>query len=240
MWCHGEVAQERYMVRQPHVSSHGRGALTLRKALGDLSMVDRKVRGFSRQSIPSRVWNIAVVVFIVLMIASVAVPFVFRTIRTHWMYRRAETLIALGARPTYAVHTLGKWGFACANPDQVTDKTISSWLPHLHNLGSIYQLVLSDTHITDASMSTIAELTDIRLLYLENTAISDEGIRHLPELRRLELVDLSGTQITDDGLRYLTDCRELRALGIEHTDVTPSAVSAFRDKRPDVTVWSGE
>jgi hypothetical protein len=72
---------------------------------------------------------------------------------------------------------------------------------HLHNL-----------NVTDADISLLAGLTEIRSLELMNTSVTDAGMAHLRPLVNLEELNLVSDRISDAGLSGLADLVNLRRL----------------------------
>jgi hypothetical protein len=98
-----------------------------------------------------------------------------------------------------------------------------------------FELTLAPT-ATDASLSYLAELTNLDHLSVRHAAISDGGLEHLKKLTRLSHLDLSGTLVTDQCLDRMSVFSELRMLHVEDTKVTIPRIVKFGQSRPNVTV----
>jgi hypothetical protein len=84
----------------------------------------------------------------------------------------------------------------------------------LSHLPSLTYLALGGG-FTDATMTHVATLPNLRILYILHVPISDAGLRHLSSLTRLERLSLSGTpQATDAGLAALLSLHSLKQLNI--------------------------
>jgi hypothetical protein len=57
--------------------------------------------------------------------------------------------------------------------------------------------------VTDAGLTHLRGLTQLRGLYLDSTQVSDAGLVHLRGLTQLKTLDLSNTQVTDAGVAEL-------------------------------------
>jgi WD40 repeat protein len=91
----------------------------------------------------------------------------------------------------------------------------------LPKLGRLRVLDVHDSPITDAVVSHLAELTDLRELDMGSCAdVTDEGVRHLRVLKHLISLDLSQTQLSDEGVAHLSGMQQLNSLQIQHTAVT--------------------
>src|SRR5260221_1792569 len=95
-------------------------------------------------------------------------------------------------------------------------------------------LDLSDTYVTDQTMTALAGMKNLRRLTLLGTLVTDEGIKYLQDLTQLEGLDLYGVKITDKGLQYLrklTKLKELNLLGAQITDESAATLAQFRELR---------
>jgi uncharacterized membrane protein len=110
------------------------------------------------------------------------------------------------------------------------DKELSS-LSQLNP--NVIDLNLSGAHITDAGLSTVAEMTNLVRLRLDRTAITDAGLLQLQKLKKLEYLNLYGTAVTDAGLKNLAALPALRHLYLWKTKVDPTAAAAFAVSKTD-------
>lgn len=93
-------------------------------------------------------------------------------------------------------------------------------LDHLAAFPHLRVLLLSDTRITDAGLSRLKCLRDLRDLTLPGT-VTDAGLENLKNLKTLESLDLSNnSHITDKGLRLISGLSSLRDLNLADTSVT--------------------
>ena len=68
---------------------------------------------------------------------------------------------------------------------------------YLKALKHVVSLDFRNTTITDRTLISIREYTDLRDLILTNTTISDKGMPNLRLMKNLNRIDLSGTFITE-------------------------------------------
>jgi mono/diheme cytochrome c family protein len=103
----------------------------------------------------------------------------------------------------------------------VADKFDDAALAKLAPLaGSLVDLNLGRTKVTDAGLATLAGASNLQRLRLENTAVTDAGLDHLKGLEKLEYLNLFNTQITDAGLEKLHGIKGLRRLYAWETKAT--------------------
>ncbi len=130
-----------------------------------------------------------------------------------------------------------------------------SQLPELRGLS------INDTQgITDAALSSIAQLTKLDDLKLGYTKVTDAGLQHLSQLSNLQILELQGVNVTSKGLEVLqriptlidvsldssgADDRifdqlsglpNLKVIQLSGTGVTPDAIERFRASHPGCTV----
>jgi serine/threonine protein kinase len=121
---------------------------------------------------------------------------------------------------------------------------------------SLLVLDVSNSSITDDSVSFLKSFRLLRGLFMENTAITDKAMAELPTYPSLISLDVSKTQVTPKGLSFLPKCLQLTKLklrglplGDEHlaqlselklieldirdTPVSQSAIARFRQIRAD-------
>lgn len=79
---------------------------------------------------------------------------------------------------------------------------------------------LGDPQITNAGMTHLKGLANLRSLLFGKSQITDDGLVHLADWPKLVGVDLSGTQITDAGLVYLQDLTNMKSLNLDHTTIS--------------------
>ncbi|MCA9078748.1 MAG: hypothetical protein KDA93_27235 [Planctomycetaceae bacterium] len=79
--------------------------------------------------------------------------------------------------------------------------------------------------ITDAGLSHLVGLTQLRGLDLVAPRVTDEGLKSLAKLQNLEALMLNGSSLSGDGLGGLSQLTYLRALGIKDWSLQEHALS---------------
>ena len=90
-------------------------------------------------------------------------------------------------------------------------------LPDRHGLAQLKQADLMP--VTDAGLTNLRTLTNLRHLTLDRTAVTDAGLVNLEPLTKFESLDLGETQVTDAGLVHLqglTGLGGIRLKGAHH------------------------
>jgi hypothetical protein len=101
----------------------------------------------------------------------------------------------------------------------------------LTRLSDIYELVLSDTRISDAGLAGLKKLVDVYSVNLRQTKIGDRGLAHLKEVRGLRALEVGNYQrsdpspITDDGLAHLKGIEDLHILTVRTSRVTDAGLA---------------
>ena len=92
------------------------------------------------------------------------------------------------------------------------------------NLGSLENLSLNSTAVTDDGLRHLNKLKNLEAVYLTNTRITDAGIAHLRNLPKLWHLHILRTSITDVGVTYLGKMSKLRHLNVSHTAITDNCL----------------
>ena len=95
----------------------------------------------------------------------------------------------------------------------------------LAGLRSLEYLDLDRTRITDAGLPHLARLLNLRQLRLVRTRVTDAGLEHLAGMTSLEDVRLLGTAITDAGLARLARLTQLKQIDLGYTEVTDAGLA---------------
>ena len=110
-------------------------------------------------------------------------------------------------------------------------------LPKLAN--QIVWLKLSDTQISDATLTQVAKLKNLQKLHLEQTNVTDAGLKQLNRLTNLEYLNLYGTAITDAGLVELSNLKNLKTIYLWQTNVTDQGIATLKKAMPNLDVVGG-
>jgi uncharacterized membrane protein len=106
--------------------------------------------------------------------------------------------------------------------DRATDEDVNTLLSVKEN---IVHLNLANSGISDLSMETVGEMTNLTSLQLQNTAITDAGIGALTSLYQLVHLNLYNTNITDRSLASLQQLKALKKIYLWQTGVTREAAA---------------
>lgn len=107
---------------------------------------------------------------------------------------------------------------------QVTDADLKFLVDSKNALRELRYLDLRLTHIGDAGVANLKNLTSLRTLNLFRTQVGDEGLSYLKKLTKLETLLIGGTKVTDSGLAHLRSMKELKKLSLFQTQVTDAGI----------------
>ncbi len=88
----------------------------------------------------------------------------------------------------------------------------------------IETLILHDSRIDDAGLTTLTDCHALRRLELNGTSISDAGLRQLGGLTTLERLNLTGTRVTGVGILHLKPLGRLTRISFNGTSISLSDV----------------
>jgi hypothetical protein len=118
----------------------------------------------------------------------------------------------------------------------ITDEAMKS-VKKLHRL---HTLQLAGTLCTDAALSQLKELTQLRELTVADSRtpsqITDEGLKHLGEMKSLTLLEVYAASVTNEGLVYLEDLPEMRELIFSKTKVTAEGAQRLQRRLPNCEI----
>ncbi len=98
-------------------------------------------------------------------------------------------------------------------------------LKYLAGLSELRELVLNNAQITDAGLSQLSRLKELRWLNLAGaTKLTDAGLIHLSGLTNLQRLYLFTVPVTGRGLVHLKGMVNLRELGLGGTRVTDAGL----------------
>ncbi|WP_395753666.1 leucine-rich repeat domain-containing protein [Prosthecobacter sp.] len=107
----------------------------------------------------------------------------------------------------------------------------------------IVSLDIARSKVTDAGLSAVAGMKNLKELHLEGTTIGDAGLDQLKGLAELEYINLYNTKVTDAGLAKLSGLSKLKAIYLWQSGVTKAGVAALKAKLPKAhinTGWTAE
>ena len=100
--------------------------------------------------------------------------------------------------------------------------------------------IAPDSAVTDAGITHLKRLSQLRILGLPGPRVTDAGLAHLEGLTRLEALRLSDTQVTDSGLVHLEGLSKLRVLSLSGTQVTDAGLAHLRGLSQIERLWMCE
>jgi hypothetical protein len=118
----------------------------------------------------------------------------------------------------------------------LSDDDLARLLPKLAAMGTIRELALSGTEITDAGIAGVGSLIDLRQLWVNETRITDRSLANIGRLHRLQNLQLQQTKITDNGLRHLRGMSSLLVVNLYETSTTESGAAHLHDCLPNTNV----
>jgi len=105
--------------------------------------------------------------------------------------------------------------------------------------GKLIWLDLTKGKLTDAGLTRLSAIPNIRRLFLEdNKGITSRGISDLAALKNLQCLNLVGTSLDDSVIDVLTGMTSLREVYLWRSGVSSEAVGRLREARPDMLVQS--
>lgn len=125
---------------------------------------------------------------------------------------------------------------SCVNFKEFSDKHSSLLLPLKENIA---WLQLDNTAITDEGLKVIAQFPHLVRLHLNGTNTGNAGIQLLSTSAFLEYLNVNQTKLDNRGLASLSTAVQLRQLYCWNTAITMAGVETLRQKRPDLSIFSG-
>ncbi|MFN0017799.1 MAG: hypothetical protein ACKVP0_06035 [Pirellulaceae bacterium] len=109
-------------------------------------------------------------------------------------------------------------------------------LSRLTQLTQLRKLTLSSPRVTNVGLIDLLEFENLQSLNLSDTSITDSGMRTVSRLKHVRELDLSSTDISDAGLAHLTTLDDLRILDLRRTKVTQYGKQAIQEALPNCKV----
>lgn len=112
---------------------------------------------------------------------------------------------------------------------------------HLRSLRNLTYVHISDSQITDLSLSVLAGLPKLEGLSLQFNRFTDAGVVQLRNLKHLKSLWVCGKQnrtndITDASVEFLLQLPDLSSVGVQNTKVTSEFSSKLTSKFPKCIV----
>lgn len=96
---------------------------------------------------------------------------------------------------------------------------------HLSGLPELERLYILYTYADDEAMTTVGQLTKLRVLDLRGTKVTNAGLVHLEPLKNLIDLKFRGSAISDDGMEHVGQLRQLRVLSLEDCAIRSPGIS---------------
>lgn len=90
---------------------------------------------------------------------------------------------------------------------------------------------LDSRSVTDATMESVANLTNLEQLHLSNTQTSCKGLRHIAKLQQLRRITINNSGLTDDCGEIFKELSRLEVLGIENETVTGALLKSVAENQ---------
>ena len=119
---------------------------------------------------------------------------------------------------------------------EFTDAGLDAIAPIADKIAS---LDIARSKVTDAGLTKVAAMKNLKELHLEGTSIGDAGLDHLKGLAELEYLNLYSTKVTDAGAAKLAALGKLKALYLWQSGVTKAGVAALKAKLPKTHINNG-
>lgn len=113
---------------------------------------------------------------------------------------------------------------------QITDKSISLFRDRLKGVEHLTLVNCND--ITDAAITNIANLENLKDLSLKNCNISSNGINIIRQTEKLTSLNLSGASLSSDDIDKLSLSSTLENIDLSLTAVTNQDIETLCDKLP--------
>ena len=93
------------------------------------------------------------------------------------------------------------------------------------------------SHIADADLAKIGQLSRLKRLHLEGNDISDAGVPALAACKGIEYLNLYGnSRVTDASVDRLAAMASLKRVLLAETGITPEGLKGLRARRADLVV----
>jgi hypothetical protein len=120
--------------------------------------------------------------------------------------------------------------------DEFDDEALALFEPLA---GSVVELRLGKTRISDRSGALIGQMKSLTTLHLEKTVLSDAAVAKMTDLDRLEYLNLYGTKVTDAVVDDLLEMDNLKTVYLWQTGVTEEGAAKLRAGKKGIHVDMG-
>jgi hypothetical protein len=117
----------------------------------------------------------------------------------------------------------------------VTDAGVA----RLANLGSLENIHIGKSNITDSSLVLLSGLPGMKTLSLQNNHFSDDGLARLKRKGRIKqlVIGIGDNLVTDAGLAHLKGCRNLELLDLQNSRVTGRGLEQLKGLTTLKQLW---
>jgi Leucine-rich repeat (LRR) protein len=113
--------------------------------------------------------------------------------------------------------------------EPITDRQLESLRDDLRTLPKLNRILLENTKITDAGLSSVSELVKLNCLRLDGTAVTDAGVTQIRRLTQMRELGLARTNVTDACVVDLREMSRLRSLHLSDTQITDNGLAALKE-----------
>lgn len=118
----------------------------------------------------------------------------------------------------------------------ITDKEVRLLLPLKKQL---VWLKLSGTPVSDSTLHTIGQCTNLYQLWLDHTPVTDAGLKALQPLKDLQTLNLVGTAVTAKGVLQLQSLKQLKSLYLYQTRINSVGWPQLQKAFPQTAIDTG-
>ena len=109
----------------------------------------------------------------------------------------------------------------------VSDRPVSDAdLTHIGGLKQLRGLVLQNCdNVTNVGLGQLKELRNLRVLVIDKSQVNDDGLESLAMLEKLEVLELDHADVHGPGLRHLAGLQELKLLSLRFCPLDDSGMA---------------
>jgi hypothetical protein len=106
----------------------------------------------------------------------------------------------------------------------ITDSTIES----IREMSELRSLTLSETNVTAQGMGMLSSLPSLEFLTVKFGAWDGSGLEWLSESNALQVLDLADTKANDETCQAIGSCRSLRDVNLSYTAISDQGLAELR------------
>jgi len=113
----------------------------------------------------------------------------------------------------------------------------AQWKALAGSRDQIVELDVRRSHIADADLAKLGQLSRLKRLHLESNDISDAGILALAAFKGIEYLNLYGnSRVSDGSVDRLAAMNSLKRIYLAATGITPEGLKRLRAARVDLVI----